>query len=133
MPEARPTISVCIPAFNRAKVLDELLESILNQDFSDFELLIIEDKSPERLAIRDIVSARSAQHPGVIRYVENGQNLGYDGNLRALTLQARGRFCLFMGNDDLMCPGALRVIASAIERHSSVGVIVRTYASFDGT
>lgn len=129
----RPTFSVCIPAYNRAHLLPELLESILDQDFDDFELVINEDASPQRPDIRVVVERYSAKHPGRIRYFENEKNLGYDANLRALVERSQGEYCLFMGNDDLMCTGALRTVAEAVKRHPDVGVVVRSYASFDGT
>lgn len=126
-------ISVCIPAYNRAAVLPELLESVLTQDFCDFEIVINEDGSPEREQIRKVVDYYSALYPERIRYFENEENLGYDANLKSLIERARGEYCLFMGNDDLMCPGALKVISSAISRYPKVGVFLRSFAAFDGT
>ena len=64
---------------------------------------------------------------------ENELNLGYDANLRNLIKKARGAYCFFMGNDDLMYSGALSTVAAALARHPNIGVILRTYASFDGT
>ena len=127
----RPFFTVCIPAYNRANYLSPLLDSIFQQDERDFEILICEDRSPERSAIAAIVTRYSAQNPGRIRYLENECNLGYDGNIRELVQQARGEYCVFMGNDDLMCAGALTAIADVISRHSDCGVVVRTYATFD--
>ncbi|MBI2311629.1 MAG: glycosyltransferase family 2 protein [Betaproteobacteria bacterium] len=127
-----PSISVCIPAYNRAPVLPALLDSILSQDSRDFEVVICEDRSPQRAEIARIVAGYRARHPGLIRYIENAENLGYDANLRNLVERARGRYCLFMGNDDLMCPGALGAVSSAVERYDNVGVVLRSYASFDG-
>lgn len=129
----RPTISVCIPSYNRAQVLPALLESILEQDFNGYEIVINEDDSPQRTDIRQIAHQYSDRYFGRIRYFENERNLGYDGNLRSLVERAQGEYCLFMGNDDLMCPGALRTVADAVKRHPDVGVVVRSYASFDGT
>ncbi len=126
-------ISVCIPAYNRSTVLPALLESVLTQDFDDFEVVINEDGSPEREQIRAVVESYAGQYPGRIRYFDNERNLGYDANLRALIERARGEYCLFMGNDDLMCPGALRTISGAISRHPKVGVFLRSFAAFDGT
>lgn len=126
----RPLFTVCIPAYNRANYLSPLLDSILQQDERDFEILICEDRSPERPAIAGIVSKYSAQYPGRIRYIENERNLGYDGNIRELVQQANGEYCVFMGNDDLMCAGALTAIADVTSRHSDCGVVVRTYATF---
>jgi abequosyltransferase len=126
-------ISVCIPAYNRSAVLPALLESILTQDFDEFEVVINEDGSPERQLIREVVARYAAQYPDRIRCFENESNLGYDANLRSLIERARGEYCLFMGNDDLMCPGALKIISDTISRHPKVGVFLRSFAAFDGT
>lgn len=128
----RPTFSICIPAYNRAQLLPELLESILDQEFDDFDIVINEDASPQRTDIRAVVQRYSSRYPGRIRYFENEKNYGYDANLRSLVERSQGEYCLFMGNDDLMCPGALRTVAEAVQRHPDVGVVVRSYASFDG-
>lgn len=133
MTSSRPKISVCIPAYNRASVLGELLDSILQQEYDDFEVVICEDNSPERQQISEVVSVYQSRYPEKIRYIENKKNLGYDGNLRNIIEQAHGQYCLFMGNDDLMCPGALGKVGSALERYDNVGVLVRSYEAFDGT
>lgn len=125
-------ISVCIPAYNRQEVLRPLLDSVLTQDYADFEVVICEDKSPQRDAIRAIADEYAARYPGRMRYFENAVNLGYDANLRNLIEKASGDYCFFMGNDDLMCPGALSAVAAALGRHKDTGVILRTYASFEG-
>jgi glycosyltransferase involved in cell wall biosynthesis len=129
---ANPRISVCIPAYNRASVLPQLLDSICAQDYGDFEIVICEDCSPQRSEIARIAADYASRYPGSIRYVENERNLGYDGNLRRLVACAAGAYCVFMGNDDLLCPGALSAIAAAIARHPDIGVVLRSYAAFDG-
>jgi len=131
MTETRKLLSVCIPAYNRTRHLRALLDSILAQDFSDFEVVICEDRSPEREQIAAIVSEYQSRYPGVLRYFENAENLGYDGNIRNLVAKAAGQFCFFMGNDDIMCPSALKTAASVIRRYPSVGLIVRGYGLFN--
>ena len=127
----RPLFTVCIPAYNRAQYLAPLLDSIFQQDEGDFEVLVCEDRSPERAAIATIMASYAERYQGRVRYVDNERNLGYDGNLRELVQRAQGQYCVFMGNDDLMCPGALAAIADVIRRHPAAGVVVRTYATFD--
>lgn len=127
----RPLLTLCIPAYNRAALLPPLLDSILSQEFTDFEVLICEDGSPERGAIAAVAQQYQQQHPSRIRHEENSSNLGYDGNIRLLVERANGEYCVFMGNDDLLCAGALAAIASAIERQPDCGVVVRSYASFE--
>jgi abequosyltransferase len=127
----RPLLTVCIPAYNRANYLPSLLDSIFQQENQNFEVLICEDGSPERAAISTIAAQYSLQYPDRIRFVENTRNLGYDGNIRELVKQAQGEYCLFMGNDDLLCAGAITAISDVVHRHPYCGVVVRTYATFD--
>lgn len=131
--EARKLFSVCIPAYNRAHHLARLLDSILRQSFDDFEIVICEDKSREREQIRVIVDEYRQRFPETIRYFENPENLGYDGNIRNLVEKAFARFCFFMGNDDVMCEGALESAASVIRRYPNVGMVQKSYAWFNET
>ena len=126
-----PLLSICIPAYNRANVLPALLDTIFAQDCRDFDVVICEDRSPQRDEIARVAADYAARHPGFIRYFENETTLGYDGNLRRLVECATGDYCMFMGNDDLVCPGALAAIATAVQTHPNVGVVLRSYAAFD--
>jgi abequosyltransferase len=123
-------LSVCIPAYNRVGVLPALLDSILLQDFKDFEIVIAEDFSPERQAISTKVSEYSKRCGYKVKYYENDQTLGYDGNLRRLIELAVGDYVLFMGNDDLLAPGALSAVAEAVHERQNAGVLLRSYSSF---
>jgi glycosyltransferase involved in cell wall biosynthesis len=127
----RPKFSVCIPAYNRARHLPGLLDSIFAQSYPAFNLVICEDGSPERAQIRAIVRSYAESHPGAIAYYENETNLGYDGNIRNLVAKADGEFCFFMGNDDIMCPHALEKVADVLDRHPDVGMVLKSYAWFD--
>ena len=127
----RKLFSICIPAYNRARHLASLLDSIFSQSFGDFEVVICEDQSREREKIGVIVRDYQSRYPGIIHYFENEENLGYDGNIRNLVEKASGSFCFFLGNDDIMSDGALENVASIIERHGNVGVVLKSYAWFD--
>ena len=70
-------------------------------------------------------------HPDTLFYYENESNLGYDANIRRLVEKATGHYCFFMGNDDLMTPGALTEVADILLRHSNVGLVLKSYAWFD--
>lgn len=126
-------ISVCVPAFNRSKYLAPLLDSLLIQKDFLFELVICEDFSPERAEIRDIIDNYKCQYGDLISYHENDENLGFDANLRKLVRTARGDYCVFLGNDDVLCSDALMRIDDLLTRHPSVGVVLRGYGWFEGT
>jgi abequosyltransferase len=131
MNTSRPLLSICIPAYNRARHLSPLLESIFSQEFGDYEVVICEDNSAERADIERIVGEYADRYPGYIAYHPNPVNLGYDANIRNLVAHARGHFCMFMGNDDLMCPSALSTVARIISGRDNVGVVLKSYAWFD--
>jgi len=133
MSAARPAFSICIPAYNRARHLPALLDSVFAQNYRDFEVVICEDCSPERQQIAEITAIYLRRYPEMIRYCENHVNLGFDGNIRNLVAKARGKFCFFMGNDDLMCPAALSNTAAIIERYGDIGMVLKSYAWFDSS
>ncbi len=125
---APPKITVAIPAYNRPAEIRDLLATVVSQDYDDFEILVVEDASPRRAEIEQVVLAVSKEHPGRrVRFVSNPQNLGFDGNLRRILELAEGQFTLFMGDDDLLKPGALRRVAQVIDDNPKLGVILRAY------
>ncbi|MBV9494928.1 MAG: glycosyltransferase family 2 protein [Acidobacteria bacterium] len=127
-----PKISVCVPAYNRAELLPQLLDSIVSQDYDDFDIVISEDASRDQMAIREIVKRYERESGRTFRYFENERNFGYDRNLRTLIERADGEYCLFVGNDDILCPGAVREVANVLARHENVGVLLRSWAAFTG-
>lgn len=129
----RPYFSVCVPAYNRSALLPHLLDSVFKQDENDFEVIICENFSKERNQIKEIVSQYSHQHPNKIKYFENKTNLGYDGNFRELIEKSSGKYCFFLGNDDLMAEGALKHVRKLTEQNSNIGFVLRSYATFDSS
>jgi glycosyltransferase involved in cell wall biosynthesis len=125
-----PKLSVCIPAYNRAKYLPALLDSALSQNYPDLEIVITEDNSPERAEITQVVDAYRQRGVECIRYFENQKTLGFDGNVRQLFVRATGDYCVMMGNDDILCPGSLGTIGSLLAEHPEVAVALRSYAWF---
>lgn len=119
-------LSICIPAYNRPRQLDLLLRTV-DCDAGQIEIVICEDCSPGRETIRQRVVDFQAQSPYQVRYFENEQNLGYDGNIRELVTQARGRFILYMGDDDLFIPGSLDQFLCFLNKHIDVKYVLRSY------
>lgn len=126
----RPFFSICIPAYNRSEFLVELLDSIVNQSFKDFEVIISEDLSPERHKIKQI--AEEYQSEIALHIILNERNLGYDKNLRTLITAANGRFIFFLGNDDVLGTDALELAFASLTSYSSVTAVIRGYSVFKG-
>jgi glycosyltransferase involved in cell wall biosynthesis len=94
-----PTISVVMPIYNAQQDLREAIESILNQSFSDFELLIIDDGSTDQSAqiARSFIDTR-------IRFIRQPRNFGLVAALNKGLAEARGQFIARMDGDDICLP-----------------------------
>ncbi len=112
-----PRISVLIPTYNYARYLAEAIESVLAQDFRDFELLIVDDCSADNTA--EVVKPYCARDARV-RFTVNSTNLGMVNNWNYCLEQARGKYIKFLfGDDKLWHPQALSKMTTMLERHPS--------------
>ena len=105
--------SIAIPAF-KAKYLKECIDSILAQTYKDFELIIVNDASPEN--IDSVVKPYLSQ--AKIRYYKNEKNFGsvnVVGNWNKCLSFASGEYFLLMGDDDKLCSNCLEEYAKLID------------------
>ena len=90
-----PCFSVVIATYRRAHLLSRAIDSVLNQTFTDFELLVVDDASPDdtELVVR-------AYGDGRVRYVRCARIRGGAGARNVGVRQARGEFIAFLDDDD---------------------------------
>lgn len=126
---SRPTISVCIPAFNAAPWIAATIESVLAQTRRDFELLILDDCSTD--GTLDI--ARRYDDPR-IRLSTHDRNLGAEAAWNRLLAAARGEFVKLLCSDDLIYPDCLALQAATLEAadHSGIGLACGPRDVIDG-
>jgi abequosyltransferase len=127
-------ITFGIPSFNRARYLTPLIESIFATKLQEYEVLVVEDCSPERSQIRQEalrLQSALADARRSIRYVENTENKGYDKNLKEILDLAKGEVVIFIGNDDLVNPAELAAYAAEIDANPEADVFLRGYTTFD--
>jgi glycosyltransferase involved in cell wall biosynthesis len=122
-----PKLSLCIPAYNRARYLEPLLRSIFDQQYTNFEIIITEDCSPERDAITRAVEPFHYEFPGLIRYELNEENLGYDRTFCELVKRASGNWLVFMGDDDEFVPGAIDKVLSFLDKNAELGYVLKSH------
>jgi glycosyltransferase involved in cell wall biosynthesis len=121
MAMATPKISVCIPVRNGGAFLPSAVESILEQSFSDFELIIIDNCSTDGTV--EWIEAKIAKAPNV-RFYKNPTNLGLVGNFNACLARAQGHYVKFLCADDLLLPGCLQRMADALDADHTVTLAV---------
>jgi glycosyltransferase involved in cell wall biosynthesis len=98
---AKPLVSVIIPTFNRAWCLAEAVDSVLAQEFGDFELIVVDDGST------DGTFSLLAGYGDAIRVLRR-ENQGVSAARNAGIAAARGVLIAFLDSDDLWLPGKLR-------------------------
>lgn len=105
-----PTVSVCIPTYRGAAHIRATVESVLAQTFSDFELLIVDDNSPD-----DTSAIVSTYRDPRVRCLRNAVNLGPEGNWNRCLTEATGRYVKLLPQDDLLAPACLRREVDVLE------------------
>ena len=112
--------SITIPAYKSA-FLSEAIESCLAQTYSDFELIIVDDASPEN--IKGVVEQYDDTR---IHYYRNEKNCGaidVVDNWNICLSYAHGEYVICMGDDDRLQPCCLEEYARLIETHPGIGLL----------
>ena len=102
-----PLVTVVVPAYGRPRFLDELLDSLLSQPFDDFEVVIVDDASPESIAVR--------AHPRV-RLVRRATNGGPSAARNTGVAAAAGQWVGFADDDDVVTPVRFTSVVPLMER-----------------
>ena len=99
---AAPAVSVGIPTYRGASHIAETIESALAQTYADFELLILDDVSPD-----DTAEVVARYRDPRLRYLRNERNVGVEENWNRCLRLARGRYFKLLPHDDLIAPDCL--------------------------
>src|SRR4030042_1588084 len=114
-----PTVSVIIPTYNRAHLLNRAIKSILVQTFGDFEIIIVDDASTDNTEriVKSIDDKR-------ILYIRHENNKGGSAARNTGIRQARGKYIAFLDSDDEWLPEKLEKQLKVFERSTnSVGLV----------
>jgi abequosyltransferase len=108
-----PKLSICLSTYNRAKFIEETLDSIFSQDgISEVEVVIVNGASPDDTDAR--IAPYLPKHPN-LHYYRETQNSGVDGDYDKAVQFANGEYCWLMTDDDLMESGAVLQVLTLIK------------------
>lgn len=115
---AVPCVSVIIPVYNGSRYLGAAIQSVLNQTFTNFELIVLDNASTD-------------DTPGVIasfgdaRVVSrrNPENLGFAGNVELGMMIARGKYVIVLGADDIMAPVLLERSVALLDAKDNLSLV----------
>ena len=108
-------VIVFIPLFNKAPYIKEAIESVLNQTYSDFELVIIDDGSVD--GGQEIVKSFSDSR---ITFYQNDYNLGTAGIANRIFELTNSKYIIRLDADDLMLPNRIKLQVELMEANSEI-------------
>lgn len=119
---SNPKVSVCIPSYNCAPFIGAAIESVLEQRYTDFELLIIDDCSTD--ASCEVIAGFLERDPRIV-FLRNERNLGMVANWNRCIELARGEYIHYMFADDLFAsPDCLQKMAAVLDADPGVSLVV---------
>jgi glycosyltransferase involved in cell wall biosynthesis len=121
-------ISVAIPTFNRAHLIRRTIESVLKQEYQDYDLLVVDDASCDGTVA--VVEEYCRRDPRV-RLVVNEQNLGLTRNWNRCLELAAGPLVQLLLSDDLIDPDYLGKVSEVFERHPQLGFVAASCRYID--
>jgi glycosyltransferase involved in cell wall biosynthesis len=110
-----PKVSIIIPAHNTAPFIAETLDSVFGQTFRDFEVIVINDGSPDTAALEVALQP----YRGRVQYIRQ-ENRGLPGARNVGIGLARGELLAFVDSDDIWMPDYLSAQVEFLDRHPGV-------------
>ena len=115
-------VSIVIPVYNKAEYISDCLESLLQQDFDDFEIVAVNDGSTDDSG--KICDEKAAENTRIrVIHTENG---GVTAARRKGVEQAKGEYIMFVDADDKLLPNAIKTLYKAII-DSNADEVIGTY------
>ena len=110
-----PIVSVAVIAYNQKEYLKECIESVLEQDYPNIEIVIADDASTD--GTQEMLKEYDKKYPNkfVLKLAE--KNLGITKNSNEAHFSCNGKYIAWMGGDDLMLPGKIEKQVEYMEKH----------------
>jgi glycosyltransferase involved in cell wall biosynthesis len=125
-----PTIAIAIPHYQHREYLAVVLESIFEQDYTGFEIVISDDHSPDDS--NRVIPPLLRESGRTYRYYGQQQNLGYDRNVRFCLRAAAAPYVMLLGNDDALANEyVIGELAAGLEKLVNPAVAVTNYRQWN--
>ncbi len=112
-----PKVSVLTPTYNRPDYLKEAIESVLKQDFSAWEMLIMNDGG---IDVREVVESFNDKR---IRYFHRPENQGKASCLNYLLKRAAGEYIAYLDDDDIWYSNHLQLLSTVLDAEPEAGAV----------
>jgi len=121
-----PTVTIGIPTYNRSGMLRQAIQSILQQSYQDFEIVVSDDCSPDDTA--QVVASFNDKR---IKYHRTATNLRPPRNWNECIRLAQGEFFALLPDDDIYCPDFLSEMVKKLQSQPNIGFVQCGYYGID--
>lgn len=127
--EQKPLVSIAIITYNQKEFLRECIESCLEQDYKNIEIIVADDGSND--GTQDMLNEYEEKYPGkfVLRLSKENQGITKNSNLAHFACS--GKYIAWMGGDDLMLPGKISTQVDFMEKNKKCAVCYHDLIVFD--
>jgi glycosyltransferase involved in cell wall biosynthesis len=122
-----PTVSIVLPCYNGADFLAQSIDSVINQTYADWELILVNDCSKDNSL--EIMQGYANRDPR-IRIINNEHNLKLPGALNRGFQEAQGKYLTWTSHDNRMAPTMLEEFVSYLDKNPGKGLVTACYAAF---
>ena len=112
-----PVVSIIIPTYNRQHLVQETIDSVFRQTYTDWELIVVDDGS-----IDDTRGALGKRYGSSIRYIYQN-NQGESAARNRGIAAARGTYVAFLDSDDLWLPSKLQIQVDLMDADANLGLV----------
>lgn len=112
-----PKVSVIIPTYNNAKYISDAVESVFNQTFKDYEIIVIDDGSIDNT--KEVLK----KYESKITYLHHQNNKGPSTARNTGIINSSGKFIAFLDADDIWVPNKLELQMKTISQFSEIGLL----------
>lgn len=110
-------VSVIIPTYNRAKMIGETIQSVLDQKFRDFELIVVDDGSTDNT--KEVVDSFKDPRINYISRQNSGPSAARNTGIQA----SSGDYIAFLDSDDLWLSDYLELMVRQLDSHNDLGLV----------
>ncbi len=121
MSHANPFLTIAIPTYNRAEILNKNLSLFIDELDDDVEVLVSDNASSDDT--ENICKTYRDNH-SKFSYFRNSKNLGYDQNVLNCVARSSGSYVWFLGDDDFLDPALIKVVVEALKKENPDGALV---------
>lgn len=110
-------VTVIIPTYKRANSIDKAIESVLNQSYKDFEIIVVDDNNEDTIYRTDMIKIMQKYSDNEkIKYIKHSKNKDGAAARNTGIREANGEYITFLDDDDYFMPDRLKILVNTLEK-----------------